>query len=510
MSIASTRPWSLGEWLDQSGVSAPSMPEWRAVAVSGVSDDSRRVRAGDAYLAMRGSRHDGRRFIADAVERGAAVVLAEADDDVAVDSAVANIPVIAIRGLGKRAGVLASVFFGEPSRALRVIAVTGTNGKTTTSWLVAGALQKAGRRAAVIGTLGAGKPGKCEALRNTTPGAVELQGVLAELREQGFQDVVMEASSIGIDQHRLEGTCVEIALFTNLSRDHLDYHASMEDYAEAKAKLFSWTGLSGAVINADDPWALQWLAAGRIRAPRVLTYGRAGRGHDIEIKTFVPTPTGTRAGFLVRGVPVSIETRLFGRFNAENLMAVAGALLLAGYAVEELPGLLTGLTPPDGRMQAFGGGEAPLCVVDYAHSPAALESVLDTLRERTGGMLWCVFGCGGDRDRGKRPQMGEVVARFADHIVLTSDNPRSEDPASIIAEIRKGIPADSRVCVDVEADRALAIALAVRQASPGDVVLVAGKGHEDYQEADGVRTPFSDAAVIRGVLAARGTGERPC
>lgn len=508
MSPATLASWSLGEWLERSGIPVPPAHGWRDARVSGICDDSREVRTGDAYLAMRGTRHDGRLFIADAVARGAAVVLAEADDERAVDGTVANIPVIAIRGLRKQAGRLASVFFGEPSRALRVIAVTGTNGKTTTSCLLAGALANSGRRAAVLGTLGAGRPGQCVPLRNTTPGAIELQAILADLREQGFQDVVMEASSIGIEQHRLAGTHLAMALFTNLTRDHLDYHGSMEEYAGAKAQLFSWPDLSGAVVNADDPWALQWLAGGHVRAARVYTYGREGRGHDIELQAVEPTPAGSRVGMRVLGEPLSIETRLLGQFNAENLMAVAGALLLAGHVIGELPALMSGLTPPDGRMQSFGGDGAPLCVVDYAHSPAALGSVLETLRARTGGKLWCVFGCGGDRDRGKRPQMGEVAARLADRIVLTSDNPRSEDPLAIITEIREGIPAHARV--DVQMDRALAIALALRQSAPGDVVLVAGKGHEDYQEIAGVRTPFSDAAVISGVLAARGKGEVPC
>lgn len=500
-----TNALSLGELLDSSGVPVQVAEHARSIRVSGIADDSRAVREGDVYLALRGALDDGRRFISDAIGRGAVAVLAESDDQLAIDSQVAGVPVIAVRGLRAQAGTLASVFFGDPSHRIRVIAVTGTNGKTTTSWLIAGALSTLGRRAAVLGTLGVGAPGKCVVLRNTTPGAVELQRLLAGLCDEGFQDVVMEASSIGIEQQRLAGMRIQIAVFTNLTRDHLDYHGSMDAYAQAKATLFSWPGLAGAVINADDPAALCWLAEGRIRAGRVMTYGGAGHGHDIELAGIASTPAGSTLHLVTGGEPVSVDTRLLGRFNAANLMAVTGVLMALGYPLDEIASVLGGLLPPEGRMQSFGGSaDQPLCVVDYAHSPAALESVLVTLRERTDGTLWCVFGCGGDRDQGKRPEMGEVAARLADQVVLTSDNPRSEAPLAIIDDIRAGI--SRGVNVHVEQDRARAIAHAVTAARPGDVVLVAGKGHEDYQEAGGVRTPFSDAQSVQSALAARAGG----
>lgn len=506
MIAATMRTLSLGELLDSSGIPVQVNDHARGVRVSGIADDSRLVRDGDVYLALRGALEDGRRFIPDAISRGAAVVLAESDDQLEMDSLIGNVPVIAVRGLRAQAGILASVFFGDASHALRVIAVTGTNGKTTTSWLIANALARLGRRAAVLGTLGVGAPGTCRALRNTTPGAVELQRLLAELREDGFQDVVMEASSIGIEQQRMAGTRIQVAVFTNLTRDHLDYHVSMDAYAQAKAILFSWPGLAGAVINADDPCALRWLAEGRVRAARIMTYGNVSHGHDIELAGIEATPAGTRLQMLAAGEPVSVDTRLLGQFNASNLMAVTGTLMTLGYPLRDIAAVLGELTPPAGRMQSFGGSDGmPLCVVDYAHSPAALESVLNTLRERTAGSLWCVFGCGGDRDRGKRPQMGEVAARLADQVVLTSDNPRSEDPLAIIGEIRGGIPASAQV--HVEADREKAIGFAVNRAARGDTVLVAGKGHEDYQESSGVRTPFSDADVVRQALIARAGGD---
>lgn len=509
MSNAPVRPRAiaLADLLAAAGVTGNAVAPGRDVTVSGVCDDSRYVRAGDLYLALRGSRVDGRAFIADAIARGAVAVLAEADDNVAVDSTVAQVPVIAVRHLRTRVGVIASAFFGEPSRAMSVLAVTGTNGKTTTSWLLASALELLGRRAAVVGTLGAGATGAAAhraPLGNTTPGAVELQRLLAALREDGYAAVAMEASSIGIEQHRLAGTQLAVAVFTNLSRDHLDYHGTMEAYAEAKAPLFSWPGLAGAVLNGDDPCALRWQAEGRVRADRVLTYGSQGRGHDIELLDIAPAPRGMRFAVRIEGRELSVETRLVGGFNAGNLMAVIGALRVLGHGIDEIAGVLGRLDAPAGRMETFGGDQAPLCVVDYAHSPDALEKALTVLRERTGGALWCVFGCGGNRDRGKRPQMGSIAARIADHVLVTSDNPRDEDPAAIIAEIVAGAADASKVAV--EPDRARAIARAVAAAAVGDTVLVAGKGHEDYQEIAGVRHPFVDQQHVRDALAARVAG----
>ncbi len=499
------RAMPLGELLAVAGVDANAGAA--GVQVSGICDDSRYVRRGDLYLALRGTRVDGRAFIADAIARGAVAVFAEADDSVAVDSTVAQVPVMAVRHLRAQVGPIASAFFGEPSRAMSVAAVTGTNGKTTTSWLLASALELLGHHAAVMGTLGVGATGagaQRAPLGNTTPGAVELQRLLAGLRDDGYAAVAMEASSIGIEQHRLAGTRLAVAVFTNLSRDHLDYHGTMEAYAEAKAPLFSWPGLSGAVLNGDDPWAQRWQAEGRVRADRVLTYGNRGRGHDIELLDIAPAPRGMRFTVRVEGRELAVDTRLVGGFNAGNLMAVIGALRLLGHGLDEIAGVLGRLEAPVGRMETFGGGEAPLCVVDYAHSPDALEKALAVLRERTRGALWCVFGCGGNRDRGKRPQMGGIAARIADHVLVTSDNPRDEDPAAIIAEVVAGAADASKMVV--EPDRARAIARAVAAAAAGDTVLVAGKGHEDYQEIAGVRSPFVDQQHVRDALAARAAG----
>jgi len=503
---AAPRSLPLRELLAQSGVASEAALVAPATLVTGIRDDSRSVRPGDVYVAMRGARQDGRAFIAQALERGAVAVLAEADDSVAVDSTVASVPVIAVKNLRARVGVIASVFYGEPSRALDVLAVTGTNGKTTTSWLLASALARLGVRAAVLGTLGVGDTAARVPLANTTPGAVELQSLLAGLRDNAFTAVAMEASSIGIEQQRMAGTHLRVAIFTNLSRDHLDYHGTMAAYADAKAALFSWPGLAGAVLNGDDPCALQWLAEGRVQAARVLTYGSAGRGHDIELLDIRSATHGMSVQMRIEGRDVSVPVRLVGRFNAGNLMAVAGALRLLGHGLDAIVRALGEIEAPAGRMQTVGGGELPLCVVDYAHSPDALENVLSVLRERSSGQLWCVFGCGGNRDAGKRPLMGEIAARLADRVVVTSDNPRHEDPQAVIDDVLAGVPQPARARVQVEVDRAGAIRLAVAQARAGDTVLVAGKGHEDYQEVAGVRQPFSDVQQVREALALRAGG----
>lgn len=504
MPLPQPRRMDLVDLLAGAGVDVDPAMTARNVVLGGVCDDSRAVRAGDLYLALRGARQDGRAYIAQAIERGAVAVLAEADDDVAVDSVVAGVPVIAVRGLRARVGGIAACFFGEPSRAMSVLAVTGTNGKTTTSWLLAAALERLGEKAAVLGTLGVGAISTRAPLRNTTPGAVELQSLFAGLRDAGYSSVAMEASSIGIEQQRLAGTRVRVALFTNLSHDHLDYHGDMAAYAAAKAALFSWPGLEGAVLNGDDPYALQWLADGRVQAARVLTYGSAGRGHDIELLDIAVAAQGMTLALRVEGVAVSIPVRLVGRFNAGNLMAVIGALRVLGHGLDRIAGVLAELDPPAGRMESFGGGGEPLCVVDYAHSPDALEKVLSVLRERTPGALWCVFGCGGNRDTAKRPAMGEIASRIADRVVVTSDNPRDEQPARIIDDIVAGITAREKMVV--EADRAAAIRHAVHAARAGDTVLVAGKGHEDYQEIAGVRHAFSDSGQVRQALATRVAG----
>lgn len=473
-----------------------------------LENDSRRVRPGDVFVAYPGSRMDGRSFIPDVIRRGAGAVLWEARGFRWNDGwRVRN---LAVEGLQALAGHLAHAVYGQPSAHLRLIGVTGTNGKTSCSQWLAHALSAAGSPCAVIGTLGNGFPDRLDESLNTTPDALALHALLARFRLQGAQACAMEVSSIGLDQARCNGAQFDIAVFTNLTRDHLDYHGTMDAYAAAKRHLFAWPGLRAAVLNLDDAFGRQ-LAAER---PGQLTIGYTVDGARAEgldlclrARNLRFTQVGLAFNLHLDGAGHHYETRieapLAGRYNVANLLAVAGALLAAGVPPADLPRRLGALRPAPGRMERHGGAAGePLVVVDYAHSPDALENALNALRpvaQARGGKLWCIFGCGGDRDRGKRPQMGDVARRCADAVWVTSDNPRSEDPLSIIADI---LPGAGRAA-EVEIDRPRAIQRVIDKAAVEDVVLVAGKGHEPYQEIAGVRHPYSDGTTVNEALAAR-------
>ena len=469
------------------------------IAPTGVADDSRQVRPGDVFLAYPGDLADGRRFIPEAIAQGAIAVIWQAGGDFAWNPVwtAANLQVDGLRSL---AGPLAHLVCGEPSASLSLIAVTGTNGKTTVSQFIAGA---DARRCAVIGTLGAGFPGAFVETGFTTPEATTLMRLLADFRRAGAEACALEASSIGIAEGRMNGAHVDVAVFTNFTRDHLDYHGSMEAYATAKEKLFAWPGLRTAIVNLDD--ALGRRLSAETTASSVLGYGIGGAG-AVRAEQLVATPLGQRFHLVLPDGGANVDTALLGRYNISNLLAVAAVLHDAGVGVAEVARRLSGLTPPAGRMERLGGVGEPLVVVDYAHTPDALENILVTLRGvagARGGRLCVVFGCGGDRDKGKRPQMGEVAARLADQVLLTSDNPRSEDPARIIAEIKAGAAQ-----AESEVDRTLAIRRAIASAADADVVLLAGKGHEAYQESAGVRMPFSDLEQARNALDLRRQGKR--
>ena len=463
-----------------------------------ITADSRQVRAGDAFAAFPGGRVDGRAFIGDALERGASAVVWEAGGfRWSPEWRVANAGVYDLRG---KLGAIADVVCGRPSQALWMVGVTGTNGKTSCSQWIAQCLDACGRRAALIGTLGSGLVGALTPSVNTTPDAAVVHETLATLKAAGAEAVAMEVSSHGLDQGRVNGVAFDVALFTNLTRDHLDYHGTMAAYGAAKAKLFAWPGLAAAVINADDPFGRGLIDDARGRGLRVLTYGFTGA--DITANGVDNTAAGIALTVATPAGRGSIETRLVGAFNASNLLGVLGVLLASDVPLAGALAALSQVTAPPGRMQRLGGEGKPLVVVDYAHSPDALDQVLIALRPvAAGGELICVFGCGGDRDPGKRPQMGAVAARHADRIVVTSDNPRAEDPAAIAMAIVDGIRAAGSGRWTLELDRAAAIRLAVANAKHGDVVLIAGKGHEDYQETNGVRAPFSDAEVAATALA---------
>ncbi len=460
--------------------------------------DSRQVKAGSLFLAYPGVHSDGRHYIAQAIQAGAAGVAWESQGFVwDAEFKVSN---VAVSGLKNQVGQIASAFYHYPSRKLSMIGVTGTNGKTSVSQWIAQALNALGQKAAVIGTIGNGfvdaDGADLATAMNTTPDAILLQGMLADYAQRGANAVAMEVSSHGLHQGRVNGVEFDLAVLTNLSRDHLDYHETMEDYAAAKQQLFTWQGLGIAILNADDAFGQSVADSLKTQGKPLMTYGLTQgdvRGvtlqlHQQGLTMQVTTPSGDAL----------INAPVLGRFNAYNVLAVLTVLLALKVSLPDAVAAIAKIKPVQGRMQQFGGGEQPLVVVDYAHTPDALEKVLSTLREQVEGKLVCVFGCGGDRDAGKRPLMGSVAVRLADAVVVTSDNPRSEDPHHIIQQILSGMAGQGLV----EPDRACAITQAVQLAQKGDVVLIAGKGHEDYQEVAGVRTPFSDAAAAQSALAA--------
>ena len=467
-----------------------------ALRVGGLCLDSRRVSAGDAFVALRGARHDGTAHVDEAARRGASVVLFE-EGVAGGPAATAALPAIGVRRLGERVSEIAGRFYGEPSQSMAVIGVTGTNGKTTCTQLIAQAFELLGTRCGVIGTLGWGFPGRLDATTHTTPDAVSLQQMLAALRRDGAAGAAVEVSSHALKQGRVRAVRFETAIFTNLSHDHLDYHGSVEDYGASKQALFAFERLLHAVVNSDDPFGRRILDA-LPRGVDALGYGVA----DASARVRATEPVFSAAGLVAQVVTPwgrgTLRTPLLGRFNLYNALAALSALCLHGVSFEDALAVFPRLSPVAGRMERVAAAAGPLVIVDYAHTPDALEQTLRALRQHCTGRLWCVFGCGGDRDRAKRPLMGRIAWEHADELLITSDNPRSEDPAAIIAEIATGLPEHGAAC---EPDRAVAIRRAIAAARPGDCVLIAGKGHEDYQEVNGVRTPFSDAGVARAALA---------
>ncbi|PLQ01704.1 UDP-N-acetylmuramoyl-L-alanyl-D-glutamate--2,6-diaminopimelate ligase [Cupriavidus pauculus] len=472
-----------------------------APAGAKLTGDTRRLQPGDVFFAyMLGNERlatDGRPHIDKAIAAGASAVIYEADGfDWPHGDAV---PHLALSQLHWLAGPIAAGWYGIGARNLAVTGITGTNGKTSCAQWLARLLQAAGTPCATIGTLGTGFPDALRITGFTTPDAVQLQASLAELNDAGARGIAMEVSSHGLEQGRVAGTGFGVAVLTNLTQDHLDYHGTMAEYEAAKALLFQWDGLRAAVINRDDAMGGRLLAgnAAGVSAPQVIEYGIDGKAGA--------TASGT--AFHVDGSfgSADVTTPMIGAFNVSNLLAVLGAALAQGVAWDAAIAALRQLTPVDGRMELFGGHDAPLAVVDYAHTPDALVQTLTALRpvsDARQGRLWCVFGCGGDRDATKRPLMGGVAERLADDVVLTSDNPRSEDPLDILEQIADGMQDRSRVRL-IE-DRAAAILYAIKHAAPADVVLVAGKGHEATQEIQGRKRPFSDREHVRLTLGTRG------
>lgn len=452
--------------------------------IANITSDSRLVEKNSLFIAYPGEYSDGRNYIADAIKKGAvAVVWEEEGFNWKSDWDVKN---ISIPHLKFQAGHIASQFYKKPSAHLWAVGVTGTNGKTSVTQWVAQAFDYLNRRAAVLGTLGNGFLNHLEPTMNTTPGPIELQKLLARYLNAKASVVAMEVSSHGLDQGRLNGVEFDVAVFTNLTQDHLDYHKTMEAYQAAKEKLFDWPSLKASVINYDDAFGKQIADKLNANHQHVITYGiHSGEVfassitlHDTFFEMHVKTPYGD----------TDVVVNLIGEFNVYNTLAVLATLLVSDVGFTDAIEAISHLKPVDGRMQMIGGGNKPLVVVDYAHTPDALDKVLKTLKAQTKSKLVCVFGCGGDRDQSKREKMGKVVSRHADAIVITTDNPRNENPQAIVNDIVKGM--DGHYVVEL--DRAKAIAIGVMSAKVGDVVLIAGKGHEDYQEIAGVRHHFSD------------------
>jgi UDP-N-acetylmuramoyl-L-alanyl-D-glutamate--2,6-diaminopimelate ligase len=461
------------------------------VPVSRIRSDSRRVERGDIFAAYPGSQLDGRSFIGDAMARGAGGILWEPQGFV-WDRAW-KVPHVPVENLKTRVGAIAELVYGSPSRELWMVGVTGTNGKTSCAHWIAAGFDASGRRAAVLGTLGNGLWGALDEAPNTTLDAALLHETLRDLRSNGAQAVAMEVSSHGLEQGRVNGVAFDVALFTNLSRDHLDYHGTMAAYGAAKAKLFERPELRVGVVNADDAFGQSLIDTSRSSGRKILTYGFGAA--DIVGTRLTASTSGLAFAVETPWGKGEIHTRLVGAFNAANLLGVLGVLLVSGVSIEPAVAYLARIEAPPGRMQRLGGDGAPLVVIDYAHTPDALDKVLTALRPAvaSGGQLVCVFGCGGDRDRGKRPEMGRVAARLADRVIVTSDNPRSEEPGAIASDIVHGIRETGNRRYAIELERADAIAHSIAEARTGDVVLLAGKGHEPYQESAGVRRPFLDA-----------------
>jgi UDP-N-acetylmuramoyl-L-alanyl-D-glutamate--2,6-diaminopimelate ligase len=475
----------------------------RDVELADLAFDSRQVTPGAAFLACQGRASHGLAHAAAAVERGAVAVLWEPVPGIEAPVLPPQVVALAVPGLRRLAGELADRFFGRPSAELSVAGFTGTNGKTTSAYLLAQAADLVGRRGMYLGTIGFGRPGALEDPGLTTPDVVSVHRRLAAARDAGARTMSLEVSSHALDQERVAAVRFDTAVFTNLTRDHLDYHGTLEAYGDAKARLFRMPGLQRAVINVRDEFGARLATTLDASVERVLystsneLWIEPGAGW-IRLPELRATTAGLTLHVESSWGAGTLRSPLVGEFNAENLLAVLGVLLGWGVPLQQaLIALATCVAPP-GRMEAFGGGAQPLALVDYAHSPDALAKVLDAARAHARGRVFCVFGCGGDRDPGKRPLMGAIAESHADVVIVTDDNPRTEDSRAILEQILGGMREPD--AVHVVADRAEAIHLALAEADAGDVVVIAGKGHEHYQVVGTATRPFSDRAVVLDAL----------
>ncbi len=487
------------------------------VPINNLVTDSRQVQPGDTFLAMAGEKFDARRLIPQAITAGANAVIW--DSHGFTWNPEWSVPSLSVADLRGKAGLIADYVYGRPSHKLWVVGFTGTNGKTTCSHWYVQAMNALKKKSVVIGTLGNGYINALEATVNTTPEPVLLQKSLARYLQDGAENVAMEISSHGIAQGRINGTVLSVAVLTNLSRDHLDYHKDMDAYAAAKARMFFWPGLKYAVLNLDDVLGIELFQQLLQKSTQIIGYGfRKDAVKSISQQSRMIYGANLKVG--LQGLEFDIEYQgsrerlkvdLTGKFNAANLLAVTAALVASGIGFSDAVRSLRNVQPISGRMEKFGGGDQPLVVVDYAHTPDALEKVLTTLQEilqapitrsvksisRKRGSLYCVVGCGGERDGGKRELIGDVATRHADEVIFTSDNPRNEDPNVIIDAMISGVRSDNYL---IEINRELAIYQSISAASAGDIVLIAGKGHEAYLEVKGKKIPLIDAVVVQQIL----------
>jgi UDP-N-acetylmuramoyl-L-alanyl-D-glutamate--2,6-diaminopimelate ligase len=468
--------------------------------ISGITLDSRTANAGFAFIALDGSNQHGLSHADQAIANGAAVIVYENSVQANhLAAAIKTVPVIAVAGLAEKLGEIAARFYEQPSQHLSVIGITGTNGKTSCSQFLGQALDHCG----IIGTLGWGTWGSLKQTVNTTPDAIAVQRMLAELLNQGNSSVAMEVSSHGLHQGRVNNVQFKGAVYTNISRDHLDYHGNMDDYLQAKLQLLNSPGLEFVVINADDAYSEQIIAAvpQSVRIWLVSTKNVANNiGEQVLAKNIQQQMQGIAFDACWNGSQQAITVPVFGEFNIENSLLVLAVMLAMGMSLQDAATRLAKIKPVTGRMECFGGINAPLVFVDYAHTPDALDKVLGGLKKHCQQNLWVVFGCGGNRDAGKRPQMGASAEKWADHVLITDDNPRFESAQDIVKDILTGCRSDK---VRVVQDRKMAIRQAVNDADAGDVVVIAGKGHEQYQEIKGVQLPFSDSSCVIEALAMR-------
>jgi len=482
-----------------------SFPEQYNMPVNGLALDSRELVCGDAFVALAGAKQHGLVHGEQAISHGACAIIFDPAGngkqlaETLQRSVSAPVPMIAVENLGLKLGELAARFYGDPSRSMTVIGITGTNGKTSCSQFLSQMLDDCG----IIGTLGWGEWGNLNKTLNTTPDALAIQKILAELLKNKKRMVAMEVSSHGLEQGRVNGVAFKGAVFTNISRDHLDYHGTMDAYVQAKLALLKQPGLAFAVVNLDDDYSGQIIAAVP-ESVQLWTFSAKGRASDsgksVQAENVVHKTDGIEFDVRCKGQVQGIKVPLYGDFNVENVLAVLAVMQAMDIPLAEAAKKLAGIKPVDGRMERFGAETDPLIFVDYAHTPDALDKVLSSLRKHCKQALWVIFGCGGNRDTGKRPQMGKIAEFWADHVVITDDNPRYENGLDIVNDILAGCKTAK---IEVIQNREQAIQKVVTSATKGDCIVIAGKGHEQYQESNGVCVPFSDRQVVMDALGRR-------